>query len=836
MARLIAVADGNNTSAATWALVDSTSYAENEGTPITAPTTYATTYTQFAPGAITIDGIALRVANRTGTTGTFSVELYNHTVGASVAGTEVTVNCSDFVDAITASIDGGWMFFKFAAPTLLIAANNYSVRFKTSNSAQIAIHAASSTNPTRMLRTTTTQAPVAGDDRFVMGEWTAAATTTTRTVTLDDTSVVDYGSASTSQVTPALSVSAGGIVLSGTTASTAYVQKISGNVVVYNGGILRIATSGSRMPTTSSMTWTMDCAANVDFGIDIRRKGEFTAYGETKTRWTLLTGDEAAAQTVIGVADTTGWKTSDELAFAPTGTTISQGEVKNISTVDSGVQVTLTAGLTNAHTGTGDVVGEVANLTSNIRILGTSTSVGTFICFRQSSLGVLDNVECRYLGSSTTNKRGVECQHINTSTNSATFHNSSFRDILQSGFLGCNATNGANYYITNCAIYSFSGSASTLQCSGGGAGTPTFEISENVVIGGGTGIGLSMGLVTGVTGICENNYFSGCTTGVLFVTNFLQDSTSDISGFKIHSNTTGADCAAAIKKTITACDMNCNSNGVLRLSGNTNFVSCNIIGNSISGARFNTVTTLPYSHSVFNSCVFRGRTSFAQPLGISADAVYQIPPRIEFNSCTFGATTAHTTADVSITAVQGCQCVFNNCTFASTTEFNSTIHTFLDENAYVGVQRLDTTAGNHKAFIRQGIITRDTTIFRTASPSLRIEPKSATIAASTHVKPFAVPVNSGQTCTPSVYVRESVVGDGTDYNGNRIKLYVKANYNLGITSDTLLDTATASSEGAFEELTGTTAAATDDGVLEFYITCDGTTGWINIDDFTATAS
>lgn len=687
-----------------------------------------------------------------------------------------------------------------------------------------------------MLRTTTTQAPVAGDDRFVMGEWTAAATTTTRTVTLDDTSVVDYGSASTSQVTPALSVSAGGIVLAGTTASTAYVQKISGNVVVYNGGILRLATSGSRMPSTSSMTWTMDCAANVDFGIDIRRKGEFTAYGETKTRWTLLTGDEAAAQTVIGVTDTTGWKTSDELAFAPTGTSTTQGEVKVISTVDSGVQVTLTAGLTNAHTGTGDVVGEVANLTSNIKILGTSTSVGTFICFRESCLGVLDNVECRYLGSNTTNKRGVECQHIATSTNSATLNNSSFRDILQSGFLGCNATNGANYYITNCVVYSLLGSASTLQCSGGGTGTPTFEISENVVIGGGNGIGLSMGLVTGVTGICENNYLSGCVTGVSYVTNFLQDSNSDISGFKIHSNSTGMDCFALIKKTITSCDVVCCSNGVQRLSGITVFASCNIIGNSTAGIRFNTVTTLAYSYSVFNYCVLRGRTSFAQPLGVSADAAYQIPPRIEFNSCSFGATTAHTTADVSLTAVQGCQCVFNNCTFASTTEFNSTIHTFLDENAYIGVQRLDATAGNHKAFIRQGIVTRDTTIFRTASPSLRIEPKSATIEATTRVKSFAVPVNSGQTCTPSVYVRESVVGDGTDYNGNRIKLYVKQNVNLGITSDTLLDTASASSEGAFEEITGTTAAVTDDGVLEFYLTCDGTTGWINIDDFTATAS
>lgn len=207
-----------------------------------------------------------------------------------------------------------------------------------------------------------------------------------------------------------------------------------------------------------------------------------------------------------------------------------------------------------------------------------------------------------------------------------------------------------------------------------------------------------------------------------------------------------------------------------------------------------------------------------------------------FNECDFGSTTAHTTADVSFASVQSGKFIFNKCTFASSTEFNSSIYTFLDEYGYIGVQRLDGTAGSHKTFIRQGIVTRDTVIFSTASPSLRLEPKSATIEAVTKLFPFRVPVNSGQTCTPTVQVRESESGDGAAYNGARVKLYVAANFNLGITADTLLDTATAASDGAWEGLTGTTAAATDDGVLEFYLTCNGTAGWINADDFTATVA
>ena len=94
---------------------------------------------------------------------------------------------------------------------------------------------------------------------------------------------------------------------------------------------------------------------------------------------------------------------------------------------------------------------------------------------------------------------------------------------------------------------------------------------------------------------------------------------------------------------------------------------------------------------------------------------------------------------------------------------------------------------------------------------------------------FRVAVNNGQTVTPSIYVRENA-----SYNGARARLIVKENAAVGITSDTVLDTATAASDEAWEQLTGTTAAVTDDGVLEFVVDCDGTAGQLNVDDFTAT--
>ena len=42
--------------------------------------------------------------------------------------------------------------------------------------------------------------------------------------------------------------------------------------------------------------------------------------------------------------------------------------------------------------------------------------------------------------------------------------------------------------------------------------------------------------------------------------------------------------------------------------------------------------------------------------------------------------------------------------------------------------------------------------------------------------------------------------------------------------------------GTWEQFVGTTQAVTGDGVLEFLIKCDGTLGWINVDDWSTTTN
>jgi len=94
-----------------------------------------------------------------------------------------------------------------------------------------------------------------------------------------------------------------------------------------------------------------------------------------------------------------------------------------------------------------------------------------------------------------------------------------------------------------------------------------------------------------------------------------------------------------------------------------------------------------------------------------------------------------------------------------------------------------------------------------------------------------VPVEDGKTIRVGVWVRKSVIGDGAAYNGNLPRLLLKVNSATwtGIT-DLVLATASAASSGAFEYISGVTPVALDNAAFEIVVDCDGTAGWVNVDD------
>lgn len=207
----------------------------------------------------------------------------------------------------------------------------------------------------------------------------------------------------------------------------------------------------------------------------------------------------------------------------------------------------------------------------------------------------------------------------------------------------------------------------------------------------------------------------------------------------------------------------------------------------------------------------------------------------------FGANQQHTTADFGVNAnTIGLVILCNNVALNSPTpiqNFTYNSQTNFTTGNKFGFTRYGQVAGNHRTVYLYGTITSDTSIFKTASPSERLSPTALTpslFRLKLESSPKRVALLNGQNTTVGVWVRQSVSGDGATYNGQFPQLILKANPGAGILTDQLIATGTTSGQGSFEQLTGLTPTVSDDAVLEFVVQCNGTVGWVNVDDWTAT--
>jgi hypothetical protein len=744
----------------------------------------------------------------------------------AVSGTEVTIDCADLPVAATADANGGWIFFKFAAPVTLLAATAYQLAAKTSTATQVSLFRDGTTdNLSRFLRTTTTGAPAAGDDVIVCGEYTGAGTSNSFTVTMDETATTNYGATSTSLVTPALAICSKGTLTFGTAASTNYYLKLSGNLIIYSGGTLNDGTVATPMPSTSTSVIEFNSATNVDFGLTVRNLGTFVAQGNAITTVkTLLNTDEAAAATVIGVVSTAGWVANDEIVIASTSRTGSETEKRTISTVDSATQVTITAGLTNAHSGTSPTQTEVGNITRNVKIRGISTTLQGYIDIKATSTIDWDYVEISNMGSATTNKRGID---VATTTGSFNMQGCAIHDFAVASSAGTVVTGSStnNFTIDNCVYYLPNSISSGIS----------------VPITSGTAWTVTNSLVMGMTGGAPINILD---VGGTFTDCTAAGNNSTNSGFGINMGETNAAIG-----TISGLISHSNGGGGITCAGGIGTMSSftvwrnNTTGFSISSATdclydgvtaFGNLTRnllVAAGKNVINNLVANGDTTFPTAAGIDFNGgVVRLDILNGDLSTVSGIKTAHTN-DINLNVASHVLVTLHNTKLGASTEVDDQ-NFFVSVDSFIGSQKHDTTAGNHKTWKRYGTITIDTTI-SDVSPSVRMTPNNASNKLDIVIERAAV--SSGGTATVSAKVRESVAEDGTDYNGNRIRLIVKRNIAAGITADTVLATATSASEGAFETISGTTAAVTDDAILEFCVDCDGTTGWINVDSVSVTA-
>lgn len=824
MATLKSIATGNFLTAGTWGLCNATAESDDQAVASNSTTSYVQS-AAFTPGAITIDGMCIKVQSRSAAaTGTITVELYNNTLAAAVAGTAVTINVSDIPVCDATDDQGGWIYFKFAAPVLLLAANAYKLQVKTSSNGSVALYrTATGGDWNRQLVTTTTQAPAAGDKLIVIGEKTGAGTSNSFTVTMNETATTNYGTGSTT--VPSLCIGHDATLSYGTTAATNYALRVNGIVAQYAGSTFNIGTVGTPIPRDSTAVLETSVASVGGGGVDIRG-GTFNAQGLSRTSGKnidrcYLNTDEAAAQTVLGVNADTGWLNGDEIAIASTTRTAAQHEKRTLSGDAGATSMTVSAGLTNAHDGTVEPA-EVLLLTRNIKIRSTSATNVGYIRIRKTAVVDFDWVEFQYVGANSTGKRGVEIETTAAGGGSVAMNNCVVRDSLLSGFYYIGT---ANINLTDCATYA---------CVTGVNGASNTSITNTVVIdnmwaiGGTTGFSaLTVNMV-----VTDSRGVSNSGTGFSWYDINNMVSTGTFSNLYARSNNTNFSptiIAPVVLSNLTS--RRANQYG-LSFNGAYAFLvdTISITGSGIANIYHSATTS---NNVTIRNGTFAGESGYTTAFGISAGTTGCIG--IIFEDCTFGVVSgvnlAHTNSDITCVNVNG-DILLRNCILASTTEVGSQ-SSMAVYNRIIS-EKHDQTAGALKIFTRYGTITRDTTIYGASSPSYRLTPNNASFKLQHVILPAAV--ESGNTATVSVDVRESVVGDGTDYNGARIRLGVRRNTLAGITSDTILATATASSEGAFETLTGTTAAVSGDCVLQFYIDCDGTTGWVNFDNIVAPAA
>lgn len=834
MALRCAAADGNFTTAATWQTVDTTSLNNTETTTTALTTTYAASST-FTPGAITIDGIGVKLSVRTGTTGTISVALDQ--AGSTVAGTEVTINTADLPVAATADLNGGWVFFKFAAPVVLVAATAYSVKAKTSSSSQVSLHSTSTTNWARFLRTTTTGAPAAGDDLIITRMFTGAGASTTVTVTMDNTAATDFGAAptaATSLIQPGIAISTGGKLLWGTTAATAYQIRMSNSVIIYSGGEMDMGTVATPCPRDSSQTLFFDPGVNVDYGLVARNLSTLITQGLSRTSGKLidrckLNTNEAAAQTVLGVDTDTGWLNGDVIGIASTTQTFSQAEQRTLSGGAGASSITITAGLTNAHSGTSPTQAEVVLLTRNVVIRGTSATLQGYVDIKATAQVDCDWTEFKWLGSATANKRGID---VATTTGSINFAFCSLHDFTVTNSRGFNvsAASGTGITFSDNVTYGIDtfhlGNAVTT-------GVQTYE--RNIFMKNVSSFLVSLA-EAGAIVFNTNTCTSGASNGMV-----INQANGDADGGVYSGNTFHSNAGSGI--TIPAATINLTiSNSTIWRNASFGFVfqgtvanltvdTMTLFGNATASIGFATSGTC-LNRARFYNITSNGDSTFATTAGILiANSLLNNILDVEIVNGDFstasGIKTAHTN-DINVASASVVEMVLKNTKLGGTNEVAG--QTNMSIGSWIASQKHDQTAGLHKTFKKTGTITIEGTTVQADTKSMKLTPNNASLKLDTTgaLGGFKVAVDSGQTVTPTVHVYEDA-----SYNGARARLIVLRNDAMGISADTVLDTATASSDAAWEALSGTTAAVTDDGVLEFIVDCNGTAGNLFVDSFSA---
>ena len=851
MAILHSVSNGNFTSASTWEVVNPT--ASGSFLIVTGAQTVTTTYVgspTFSPGVVNFTGVWLLLGSRSGTTGTFDVQLYNSTLATQSA--LVTVNMTDIPGQIVANPKG--LYFRFSSGVTLSSTQSYQLRLRTSTTNMISVYYGTAVNNyTRLFTTSTTAAPASTDLLYINGLLTGAGASTPITVTMNNNNSTEFG---------AISIGHRGTLDWATNATTEL--RLAGEVYVgggtslwINGGTYRMGSTSSRIQ--SGVTASLFINAGVANGrrIQINDLSYFITGGTTMSyTWTTLSTDMATFSVTATTSVSTGWKIGDEIVIAPTARTTTAYDRRVLTNV-SGTTLTMGVSASNFHSGTGIFAGEVINLTRNCRILCTNPLVRTYITQGAgTSIIEVNSTEFVNMGAG---GAGVGVFYLNgggvTSSNvigTQSIKDCSFNDCGVALYLTLTGTTTTSYYnviMDNCVYNTRYTTGGLVYQPTAPTGQPALAvnsyISNNCLIFGGTSSAISGIYCLNNTIDIENNRVSGVSANWGY--QYGQVSTYVISD-RFNNNVARSNIYGLLvfsKDTLISGYHPTGNKSIRNTIGWSLYGSVNSrvddlisIGNTTANLYGSFNTGGQCKQLYLNNALIQGESGFASVYGLYFSITnYPTEPQaaqIVFNNCNIGT---HSGGDIRIGVAasvepsnQVLDLVFNNCNLTSAIEVSQP--NYMSSGSRVSFQRIDNISGAHRTYYRSGLLSLDTTIFRSSTKSSKMTPSSATIYQQFGRK--LIPVKANSTPTISVWVRKSVVGDGSAYNGSQPRLWLTNNPAIALFpsyDDIILATASAAN-GTWEQLSATLPVVPyEDTAFEVYLDCRGTTGWVNIDDW-----
>jgi hypothetical protein len=880
MASLVSIADGDWDNSATWGLVNAGSVTiTTSPASQTTLTTSNQSSTAFTPGIIDIAGVAVMVAVKSTGTNTITLELYNST-DAAVAGT-ATIAQSDLPSADSTNKNGGWVYFKFPSTVTTGNLKTYLVRMRSSSGTNAPGFWNNGTAGTwlNLIVTTANQVPAAGDVLYVMGD----SANTSRTVTFNETTTnpedftaaTDYGTGPTAQPAEwgALTVSDGGIVTFANSASTNYTMRLSGNLVVFSGGEFRMGTSSARIPRTGTASLGMDNAANGNAGIYVKTGGVFRAYGESRTSGknvvkSKLNGTVNVGVSTVNTVEDTGWKSGDEVVLCnTTRVTVATNygwEVLTLSADAGASSFTTSTNTAFSHLGVAPLQGDVALLTRNVRIRSVGASFQGRILVGTSATFDCEWVDFRYLGYSTV-------QLLLLTFPAAAASNIKFCTLRNTpgSLLGTTAT--ANNSITVNDLYTFddnvfhdfgSGAndsvAFSLFAQNPGIRAGTFN--RNIVTGQAKTSGRYVasflatcfdceGLIytgagrgNGASTITFNAAAYGATAAILQV-----PASGDIVDIEVYGSYNSSGATAACVGTINALAY---ESALFRVKAwNVNppaFVTASqYMGNvEIVAYGVTALTTAPSTFAASGDMYIKSLLCLSDGTNVPPSAIdmrygYRNTVVGDLITATQGSYTAPT-ADIRINASTEAPSGSLVIQRSDRTLVLSGIPANMSDvlvDTSVGVQRENNADNSAWTQFVKGKAAIDTTTYDGGSgTSMRVTPTSGTIVCRVPIGRVTVADGSTRTISLKALANTALAGYGTNYP----RLVAKANYAVGLTTDTVVDTMTVAflpggaSQGTWETLTGTLTATgggnfLSNGQVQLYVECWGTAGYVNFD-------